>query len=197
MVSRLESDQLDPRSHGRITAPIAPRTPADQPPSGLPGSFAGQIGSRVSRQLEGEEPTFGLRRDSRDPHVLRPECSTAPASRYRGMEFLAALVVCIAMSGSAVAGNPRSEPRSERRDSAASQRKGTCSSCERDSHGRIRRSAAARRAFLRENPCPSTGPHLDLAPVTLSITSCRSSAAAQMTVRTCSGRVWPRPQRIE
>ena len=79
------------------------------------------------------------------------------ASRYRGMKLVAALVVSIALSGSAVAGNPRSELRSERRDTAASQRRVTCSSCERDGHGRIRRNAAARRAFQREHPCPSTG----------------------------------------
>jgi hypothetical protein len=32
-----------------------------------------------------------------------------------------------------------------------------CASCERDARGRIVRSAAARRAFRRANPCPSTG----------------------------------------
>jgi hypothetical protein len=32
-----------------------------------------------------------------------------------------------------------------------------CISCERDEHGRIRRSAAARAEFKRQQPCPSTG----------------------------------------
>jgi hypothetical protein len=32
-----------------------------------------------------------------------------------------------------------------------------CASCQRDSHGHIKRSAAARRAFKRQHPCPSTG----------------------------------------
>jgi hypothetical protein len=31
-----------------------------------------------------------------------------------------------------------------------------CSSCQRDSRGRIRRSTAARSAFRRANPCPAT-----------------------------------------
>ena len=32
-----------------------------------------------------------------------------------------------------------------------------CSICQRDSRGRIARSASARREFKREHPCPSTG----------------------------------------
>ncbi len=32
-----------------------------------------------------------------------------------------------------------------------------CYSCERDGHGRIKRNSAARRHFIREHPCPSTG----------------------------------------
>ena len=32
-----------------------------------------------------------------------------------------------------------------------------CTSCARDARGRIARSAAARRQFQRENPCPSNG----------------------------------------
>jgi hypothetical protein len=32
-----------------------------------------------------------------------------------------------------------------------------CIGCARDSHGRIKRSAAARDAFKRSHPCPSTG----------------------------------------
>jgi hypothetical protein len=33
----------------------------------------------------------------------------------------------------------------------------TASAIARDSHGRIRRSRAVRREFMREHPCPSTG----------------------------------------
>jgi hypothetical protein len=32
-----------------------------------------------------------------------------------------------------------------------------CSTCERDKHGRIKRSPEARKAFRLEHPCPSTG----------------------------------------
>jgi hypothetical protein len=32
-----------------------------------------------------------------------------------------------------------------------------CKGCARDSHGRIERSTAVRRAFQRTHPCPSTG----------------------------------------
>jgi hypothetical protein len=32
-----------------------------------------------------------------------------------------------------------------------------CSSCVRDSHGKIQRSAIAKRAFRQSHPCPSTG----------------------------------------
>jgi hypothetical protein len=32
-----------------------------------------------------------------------------------------------------------------------------CASCERDSHGRIKRSESARSTFQRLNPCPATG----------------------------------------
>ena len=32
-----------------------------------------------------------------------------------------------------------------------------CISCQRDSHGRIKRSAAARDEFKHSNPCPATG----------------------------------------
>jgi hypothetical protein len=32
-----------------------------------------------------------------------------------------------------------------------------CTSCDRDSNGRIKRSPAARREFQRSSPCPSTG----------------------------------------
>lgn len=45
--------------------------------------------------------------------------------------------------------------RSELRDHA--HRSTYCYSCERDSHGHIKRSSAARTAFKREHPCPSTG----------------------------------------
>src|SRR5208283_3842407 len=36
-------------------------------------------------------------------------------------------------------------------------RRATSSSIRRDSHGRIRRSTAAKHAFERQHPCPSTG----------------------------------------
>ena len=32
-----------------------------------------------------------------------------------------------------------------------------CGTCQRDSRGRIKRSASARRAFRRTHPCPATG----------------------------------------
>ena len=32
-----------------------------------------------------------------------------------------------------------------------------CTTCARDSHGRIHRNPAARREFMKEHPCPSTG----------------------------------------
>jgi len=48
--------------------------------------------------------------------------------------------------------------RSEPRDQARAQRRPIkCADCERDSAGRIKRSAGATRAFKRENPCPATG----------------------------------------
>ena len=113
------------------------------------------------------------------------------------MKLLAALVLSIALSGSALAGTLQSEPRLERRDTAASQRQVTCPSCERDSHGRIRRHSTARRDFQREHPCPSAGATSDHAPATSSITSYRSSSAGRMSQRTCSGIGRPRPkQRI-
>jgi hypothetical protein len=33
-----------------------------------------------------------------------------------------------------------------------------CQTCERDTHGRIRRSPVAHRAFQASHPCPETGP---------------------------------------
>jgi hypothetical protein len=77
--------------------------------------------------------------------------------RYKDMKLLAAFVIAIALSTTVGARTPRSAPRSERRDTAATQRKVACPSCERNSQGRIRRSSAARREFQREHPCPSTG----------------------------------------
>jgi hypothetical protein len=35
--------------------------------------------------------------------------------------------------------------------------KSKCSSCARDSHGKIKRSPEAKHAFQRSHPCPSTG----------------------------------------
>jgi hypothetical protein len=70
---------------------------------------------------------------------------------------LLTVLISIALAASAATRNPRSAPRSERRDEAAAQRRVKCASCERDSRGRIRRSTAARRQFRRENPCSSTG----------------------------------------
>jgi len=32
-----------------------------------------------------------------------------------------------------------------------------CTTCQRDANGRIKRDPAARRAFVREHPCPATG----------------------------------------
>jgi hypothetical protein len=55
------------------------------------------------------------------------------------------LVISIALSGPAEARNPRSDQRSEHRDTAASQRKFACISCDRNGQRRIRRSSAARR----------------------------------------------------
>ena len=43
------------------------------------------------------------------------------------------------------------------RTTTRSSRSTRCTSCARDSHGKVQRSAIAKRAFRRSNPCPSTG----------------------------------------
>jgi hypothetical protein len=48
---------------------------------------------------------------------------------------LLAVVISDALTASATTRNPRSAPRSERRDAAAAQRRIKCASCERDSRG--------------------------------------------------------------
>jgi hypothetical protein len=56
------------------------------------------------------------------------------------------------LATAALASTPRSLPRDEGRH-----RSTYCSQCPRASSGRIQRSTAARRAFRRLHPCPSTG----------------------------------------
>ncbi len=65
--------------------------------------------------------------------------------------FVLFLLACLA----SFAATRRSLPRSQSRDQSARSR--YCRSCDRDTHGHIRRSAAARNEFRRQNPCPATG----------------------------------------
>lgn len=71
--------------------------------------------------------------------------------------------------------------------------RGNTPGVERDARGRIARSAKAKDAFKRLHPCPSTGRSYGACRGTSSITFSRSSAAAPIPRRTCSGR--PRRKR--
>jgi hypothetical protein len=51
----------------------------------------------------------------------------------------------------------RSSPHSSHASSHIRHSKSKCRSCARDSHGKIKRSPEAKRAFQRSHPCPSTG----------------------------------------
>jgi hypothetical protein len=52
---------------------------------------------------------------------------------------------------------PRSSAGHTRSTSTRRARSTKCASCARNSHGKIQRSAIAKRAFRKSNPCPSTG----------------------------------------
>jgi len=66
------------------------------------------------------------------------------------------LALFLILTLSAVAGT-RGQPRSEQRDQRPRVTR-RCTTCARDANtGRVVRSVAARRAFVRENPCPATG----------------------------------------
>lgn len=83
------------------------------------------------------------------------------------------LALCLLLAAapswaSASRGFARSAPRSTSRSTATGSKSRSsvtrykspatkCTSCVRDSHGRIARSATARQSFAKSHPCPSTG----------------------------------------
>ena len=86
------------------------------------------------------------------------------------MRHLLVLVAVAASFATAIsASSSRSPPRSERRTerpAARSERPASsrCADCDRDTTGRIARSASARRDFRRVSPCPATGKAMGACP---------------------------------
>ena len=82
---------------------------------------------------------------------------------YKGFADLyhATESIRVALSSSDPPSDTLTQPRSSGHTRAASSgsraRSTKCASCARNSRGKIQRSAVAKRAFRKSNPCPSTG----------------------------------------
>jgi hypothetical protein len=109
---------------------------------------------------------------SPDRHVeAAARCRLARRSTWRmtisTSKFVAGILLLVlslalpttALHGSHSAGGSHSRSSSHARTSKGSHhsRRATSSSVKRDKHGRIKRSSAAKHAFEKRHPCPSTG----------------------------------------
>jgi 5-methylcytosine-specific restriction endonuclease McrA len=80
-------------------------------------------------------------------------------------KFVVLVALSLALPATAAHGSRSSAGRSHSRSSSHARtskknhhsRRATSSSVKRDRHGRIKRSSAAKHAFERQHPCPSTG----------------------------------------
>jgi len=69
--------------------------------------------------------------------------------------FLLAMVLCVPIVLANAQHSAHSSSHSTRHSYRS--RSSYCTTCARDSHGRIRRNPEARREFMKQHPCPSTG----------------------------------------
>ena len=79
----------------------------------------------------------------------------------RHLTLAATLFALLIVPGFARSSGSRSSSRSRVNRSASTGRthssSNRCASCQRDGHGKIKRSSSAKHKFERANPCPSTG----------------------------------------